>query len=77
MYQGYNKISINELCSNCRNKITEVNGMTIGELHNAFYTDPRFADRRHDHSFVNSIIVATLLDQHDCTRCLDRIYARG
>ena len=82
MYKGYNKIDIKVLCHNCRNKISEAQNtdgqnFTVEQLYNFFYTAPQFVHKRNDHQMVNSIIVKTLLDQHDCSSCLQKIYAYG
>jgi len=79
MYMGYNKIDINVLCYHCRNKNTGVQGMTVEQLYNMFYYSdhPFFADKKNNHQQINSIIVNTLLGQHDCTSCIEKIYAYG
>jgi hypothetical protein len=77
MYRGFNKIEINVLCHHCRNKNTGVRNLTVEQLYHAFYTAPEFADKRDNHQMINSMIIHTLLGQHDCTRCVDEMYAFG
>jgi lysine/ornithine N-monooxygenase len=77
MYAGRNKINISVLCSHCRKKMSGVQGLTIEEMYHVFYNDPRFADEKHDHSRINSVIVRALLTNHDCTDCVDKMYAFG
>jgi hypothetical protein len=77
MYMGYNKIDISVLCCHCRNKKTDVHDLTVEEIYYCFYTDPRFSEKRNNHQMINSIIVSTLLAQHDCYGCLTKIYAFG
>jgi len=77
MYMGFNKIDINILCYRCRSKMTDVQGMTIEELYNFWYTDPRWAHKRNQHRELNAIIVQTLLNNHDSCGCLTKVYEFG
>ena len=78
MYMGYNKADINVLCHHCRSKVTEIDGLTVEELYNLFYEKPEyFGQNANKHQAINSIVVSTLLGQHDCSGCLTRYYEFG